>query len=97
MIENTDPKIAELIMQEQKRQEEGLELIANVFIKDYQLEILNENTQVKSSYISHENSGIFHLVLKPGSYTLIFKRGKIEIGKKEIVVLGNLEYLDIRL
>lgn len=69
----------------------------NDFIKDYQVEILNENTQVKSSYISHENSGIFHLVLKPGSYTLIFKRGKIEIGKKEIVVLGNLEYLDIRL
>ncbi len=29
MIENTDPKIAELIKQEQKRQEEGLELIAS--------------------------------------------------------------------
>jgi hypothetical protein len=70
----------------------------NKIVQDYTIEISNEdNLKVISTYRGHEKSGMFHLVLNPGTYTLNFKVNS-KIIKSEKVVIGNeLELFNIRL
>lgn len=64
-------------------------------ITDYKIEV-ETNNQLVNNYLSH-HTGMFHLVLNPGSYNLKFKVDKKVIGTKKIDVKDQLRRVVIEL
>jgi hypothetical protein len=72
--------------------------LKNKIIGNYIIEISDdENAKVLSTYTGHKNSGMYHLVLNPGRYTLNFKLDGKLIKKEQIIIGAELEVFDIRL
>ena len=72
--------------------------IDNAFISDYVIQVFDAETDsFIMNYKGHKRSGMYHLVLNPGTYRLKFIVNKNIVSEEEITINQKLETFDIRL